>query len=55
MTKEEWKHVEEKLNSAFGRVDLLVKGYYIKLLHPTNRNAYLVYCWEIVRLMEDVN
>ena len=33
-------------------LDIKVKGYYIKLLHPTNRNAYLVYCWEIVRLMQ---
>ena len=45
------------LSYLFMTVDLniKVKGYYIKLLHPTNRNAYLVYCWEIVRLMEDVN
>jgi len=33
-------------------LNIKVKGYYIKLLHPTNRNAYLVYCWEIVRLMQ---
>ena len=41
------------LSHLFMKVDLniKVKGYYIKLLHPTNRNAYLVYCWEIVRLM----
>lgn len=31
MTKEEWKHVEEKLNSAFSRVDLLVDGYAITI------------------------
>ena len=39
------------LSHLFMKVDLniKVKGYYIKLLHPTNRNAYLVYCWEIVR------
>ena len=45
------------LSHLFMKVDLniKVKGYYIKLLHPTSRNAYLVYCWEIVRLMEDVN
>ena len=42
------------LSHLFMKVDLniKVKGYYIKLLHPTNRNAYLVYCWEIVRLMQ---
>ena len=31
MTKEEWKQAEEKLNSAFGRVDLLVDGYAITI------------------------
>ena len=42
------------LSHLIMKVDLniKVKGYYIKLLHPTNRNAYLVYCWEIVRLMQ---
>ena len=42
------------LSHLFMKVDLniKVKGYYIKLLHTTNRNAYLVYCWEIVRLMQ---
>ena len=42
------------LSHLFMKVDLniKVKGYYIKLLHPTNRNAYLVYCWETVRLMQ---
>ena len=42
------------LSHLFMKVDLniKVKGYYIKLLHPTNRNAYLVYCWETVKLMQ---
>ena len=42
------------LSHLFMKVDLniKVKGYYIKLLHPTNRNAYLVYCWGTVRLMQ---
>ena len=34
------------------KLSVKVKGYYIKLLHPTNRNAYLVYCWETVKLMQ---
>ena len=40
MTKEEWKQAEEKLNSAFGRVDLLVDGYAI-----TNWNGGTVMPW----------
>ena len=42
------------LSHLFMKVDLniKVKGYYIKLLHPTNRNAYLVYCWGTVKLMQ---
>lgn len=31
MTKEEWKQAEEKLNSAFSRVDLLVDGYAVTI------------------------
>lgn len=31
MTKEEWKQAEEKLNSAFSRVDLLVDGYVVTI------------------------
>ena len=38
------------LSHLFMKVDLniKVKGYYIKLLHPTNRNAYLITGWQLL-------
>ena len=42
MTKEEWKQAEEKLNSAFSRVDLLVDGYKITVVVEPLKGMKLV-------------